>query len=97
MFRPWQIKFSVMYVPVLMFYIICSLTYFNIKISFVRVKQKIHYIPREHKFWQLNRLDEFTINAIANLLVYERFEIPEAYSEPRPTTKMELFAKIVND
>ena len=39
-FRPWQIKFSVMYVHVLAFYIICLLTYFCIKI-FVRVNQKI--------------------------------------------------------
>ena len=36
---PWQIKFSVIYVHVLVFLIICSLTYFNIKI-FVRLKQK---------------------------------------------------------
>ena len=37
--RPSQIKFSVIYVHVLVFLIICSLTYFNIKI-FVRLKQK---------------------------------------------------------
>ena len=41
-FWPWQIKFSVMCVYALMFYIICSLTYFHIKIC-VCVKQKISY------------------------------------------------------
>ena len=39
-YRPWQIKFSVMYAHVLVFLMISSLTYFQIKI-FVRVKQKI--------------------------------------------------------
>ena len=45
--RSWQIKFLVMYVHVLVFYIICSLTYFHIKI-FVCVKQKISYL---HSLW----------------------------------------------
>ena len=46
--RPWQIKFPLMYVDVIVFYIICSLTYFHTKIL-VRVKQKIlTCIPREH-------------------------------------------------
>ena len=36
---------------------------------FVRVKQKVFtFITRERKsFWQLRRLDDFTINTIANL------------------------------
>ena len=55
-----------MYVHVLLFYIICSLTYLHIKISAL-VKQKyLTLITRERKsFWQLMKLDVFTINAIA--------------------------------
>ena len=55
-----------MYVYILLFYIICSLRYFRIKI-FVRVKQKyLTCIPRKHQpFWQLSQLDDFTINANA--------------------------------
>ena len=47
-------------------------------------------------FWQLRRLDYFTTNTIANFFVYERLKIPEAYSEPSRTPKMELFGKMVN-
>ena len=46
-------------------------------------------------FWQLSRLNEFAINAIANLFLYERLKIPEAYAEPSRTSEMELFANIV--
>ena len=76
-----------MYVHVLAFYIICSLIYFHIKI-FVRVKQKVlTCIVREYKpFWQLSRLDDFNIN-----------KIPNGYSEPSRTSKIELFAKKVDD
>lgn len=41
--RPWQIKFSVIYVQVLLLYNICLSTYFHIK-TFVYVKQKISYL-----------------------------------------------------
>ena len=64
-----------------MFYIICLLTYFNIKI-FVCVKKKIANFNYK-SFWQLIRkFDDFNIKAIANLFVHGRLEIPEAYSEP---------------
>ena len=53
-------------------------------------------IPHENKpFWQLRQLDEFAINAVANLYVHERLKIPEAYSEPSRTSKIELFANLV--
>ena len=42
-YRPWQIYFSVMYVHVLPFYNICSLTYFHIKYLYVFVKQKMYH------------------------------------------------------
>ena len=45
--RPWQIKFSMMHVHVLVFYIFCSLTYFHIKTS-LPLKQKISYL---HSSW----------------------------------------------
>ena len=41
--RPWQVKFLVIYIHVLKFYIIFLLTYFHIKI-FLPVKQKIIYL-----------------------------------------------------
>ena len=63
----------------------------------VLIKQKnLTCIPREHKpFWQLSRLNDFVINTIAHLFIRERLNIPEAYSEPSITSKMELFPKIV--
>ena len=76
---------------------ICLLTYFHIKI-FARVKQKIIYlIPCEHRqFWQLSQLDDFSINAVANLFIPEKLKIPEAHSEPSQISKMEPFAEMVN-
>ena len=42
-------------------------------------KQYFACIPREHRsFWQVSRLDDFTIDAIANLFLRERLKIPEA-------------------
>ena len=33
----------------------------------------VTFIPHEHKpFWQLSQLDDFTINATANVFVHER-------------------------
>ena len=58
-----------------MFYIICSLIYFHIKI-FLRVKQK------PQKPCQLSRLDNFVIDAIANLFVHER--LSKHYAEQAP-------------
>ena len=40
--------------------------------------------------------DDFIINAVANLFVHERLKIPETYSEPSKTSKIELFAKNIN-
>ena len=61
-------------------------------------KKYIFCIPREHKpFRQLRRLNYFTIDAIANLFVQERLKISQAHSEPSQTSKMGLFANIVND
>ena len=81
-----------------MFYITCLLTYLHIKI-FVHIKQKyLTCIPCENKpFWQLSQLNYFSIKTIANIFVQERLKIPEAYSEPRGTVKIELFAKMVNN
>ena len=60
-------------------------------------KKYLTCISCEHKpFWQLSRLDNFTIDVIANLFVHERLKIPEAYSDPSQTSKTELLAKIVN-
>ena len=39
---------------------------------------------------------DFAINAIANIFVHERLNIPELYSEPSQTSNMKLFAEIVN-
>ena len=63
---------------------------------FVCVKKKfLTCIHCEHKpFWQLSWLDDFTINATANCFAYEILNIPKAYSSW--TSKMELFARIVN-
>ena len=85
------------YLHILMLYIICSLTYFHIKI-FAHVKEKhLTCIPYEHQpFWQLSRLDDLAINATAKHLVYGRLKMPEAYSEPSQTSKIDLFAKVVN-
>ena len=59
-------------------------------------KKYLTCFPCEHKpFLQLSQLDEFVINAIANHFVHEKIKIPEAYSEPSPTSRMELFANIV--
>ena len=58
-------------------------------------KTYLTLIPRERKpFWQLRRLGDVPINAIANLYIYEKLKIPETYSEPSRKSKMELFAKI---
>ena len=60
-------------------------------------KKNLICISREHKsFWQLSQLDDFIKNAVANLFVPERLKIPEAYSEPSQTSKIEFFAKIIN-
>ena len=85
-----------MHVHIFVFYIICLLMYFHIKI-FVGVQQKVSTcVPCEHKpFWNLSSLDDFTINAIANLFVYERLKIPEANSELSRTSETELFADLV--
>ena len=46
-------------------------------------KKYLTLITRERKsLWQLRQLDDFTINAIANLFIHERLKIPEAYSKP---------------
>ena len=83
--RPWQIKFLVIKVYVLVFYSICSWTHFHIKI-FTRVKQKLiaFLVNTKHK------LDDFASNAIADLFVYERLKIPEGSLDPIRTSKMEL-------
>ena len=93
--RVWKTNISVAYVHILVLHYL--LTYFHIKI-FARVKQNIIYlIPCEHRqFWQLSQLDDFSINAVANLFIPERLKIPEAHSEPSQTSKMELFAEMVN-
>ena len=57
-------------------------------------KKYLTCIPCEHRpFWQLNRLNDFTTETIANLFVHERLKIAEAYSESSGTSKMELFQK----
>ena len=83
--RPWQIKFLVIKVYVLVFYSICSLRHFHIKI-FARVKQKLiaFLVNTQHN------LDDFASNAIADLFVYERLKIPEGSLDPIRTSKMEL-------
>ena len=65
------------------------------------IKQKISYL---HALWTQTILvvksikwHDFAINAIAILFVHERLNIPEAYSETSWASKMELFAKIVNN
>ena len=59
-------------------------------------KKYLTCIPCECKpFLQLSLLDKFVINAIANFCIHEKMKIPEAYSEPSPTFRMELFANLV--
>lgn len=59
-------------------------------------KKYLTWTRCEHKaFWELSRLDDFTIKGIANL-VHERLKIREAYLEPIQTSKMNLFLKTVN-
>ena len=53
-------------------------------------------IPHEPTILAVIGLDDFAINAITNLFFHGRLKIPEMYSEPNQTSKMELFAKIVN-
>ena len=80
-----------MYVHEFVFYIIYLLTYFHINI-FVRA----FHVNTNHFVWFiLTRLDDFAISAIANLFVHEKLKIPEAYSEPSKTSKIELFANLV--
>ena len=51
------------------------------------IKKYLTCIPREQKtFWQLSRLYDFAINAIASLFIHERLNIPESYSEPKDKT-----------
>ena len=52
----------------------------------------LHDNGLRHK--ELRRLYDLIINTIANLFLYERLKIPEVYSEPTQTSKMELFVKI---
>ena len=60
-------------------------------------KKYLTSISCEHKpFLQLNWLDDFATNIVANLFIYERLNIPETYTEPSQKCKIELFAKIVN-
>ena len=89
--RFWQMKFSVMCINWLVFYIIFSFAYFE------RIKQKdilLAFLLNKNR--QLNQLDHFTINTIANLFVHERLKMPETYSEHSWTSKMELLVKIAN-
>ena len=59
-------------------------------------KKYLICISRQRKtFWKVSRLDDFVINAIANLFVHDRLKIPEAYSEPSRRSKMELFVNLV--
>ena len=96
--RPWQFKFSVMYVHILVFYIICLLTYFHIKMSECAKKKCFTCIPRKREpFWQLSWLDNFITNAIANLFIHERPKIPEVCSETSQTSKNGMCAKIINN
>ena len=44
-------------------------------------------IKGEYQIW---------ISVPSNLFVHEGLKIPEAYSEPSQTSKIEIFAKIVN-
>ena len=79
-----------MYVHLLVFYIICLLTY----VKYVYVLNIFFAFLVNTTISRLSRVDNFTINSVANLFVHERLKIPEAYSEPSRTFKMELFAKI---
>ena len=59
-------------------------------------KKYLTCINREHTlFWQVSRLDDFAINAIANLFFHERLKIPEVHSEPSQTFKIEPYANLV--
>ena len=85
-----------MYVHVLLFYIFVHYCTSTLKYLYVFSKKYLTCIPCEHKsFRQLSWLDDSTFIAIANLFVHERLKIPEAYSEPSRTSKMELFAKMI--
>ena len=69
-----------------------------LKYMYVLSKKYFTCISHEHKpFWQLSRSDDFTVNAFADLFVYERFKISDAYSELSRTSEIELSAKIAND
>ena len=70
-----------MHVHVPVFYLICSLTYFHIKI-FVRDKKKICYL---HFSWTQTILpvEKININRVANLFVLEKPKIPKRYSGSR--------------
>ena len=95
-----HLEISLFYIcvaKILVFYIICSLTYFHIKL-FVHVQQKTIYL---HSLWTQIILAVKSIrwlyhNVVANLFVQERQKIPEAHSEPSQTSKMELFPKTIN-
>ena len=94
--RLWKIIFVVMNVHVLVFYIICSLTYCHIKI-FARVKQKISY---SHSSWTQ------TISAVklirwlyhwCNCKPFRssKTEHPKGiFRQTSPMSKTELFLKI---
>ena len=69
----------------------------TLKYLYVLRRKCLTCIPCEHKpFWKLSQLNDFSINAIVTLLVPEKLKIPDTYSELSLTSKMELFAKMVN-
>ena len=91
-------KFPVMYIHVDMFYIICLLIYFYIKMPVCAKKKFLTCISRKCKpFWQLSQLNDFTTIAIAKLFVHEKLNIPEACSETSQSSKTGICAKIVTN
>ena len=67
-----------------------------LKYLYVLSKNYLICIPREHTpFWQLSRLDDFSINPTANLFFHEKLKIPKEYSELSRAFKIEFFANLV--
>ena len=86
--RSRQIKFLLMYVHVLVFYIVCSLTYFHKKTCTCEAKAIIlAFLVNTNHFGSW--IDYTNLPLI--LLVYERLKISVAYSELVGTSRMEHF------
>ena len=94
--RSRQIKFLLMYVHVLVFYIVCSLTYFHKKTCTCEAKTIIlAFLVNTNHFGSWIDYTNLPLTQFQTLLVHERFKISVAYSELVGTSRMEHFENLI--